>query len=215
MMNDPTRMYAPPAAPTGAQAEPLSVNADGVEYGGFGIRAGARIVDVIVGMVLGSIGGAIGGAMSALGSTVVAGGPVAMRSTGLSGLTAVSFLFGTLATVAYHALSEGLGGASLGKLVLGLRVRRSDLSPCTVGAAIGRSLAYYIDSFFFGIVAWGSMSKSPQQQRLGDKWARTVVVKNATMPAGAPGANIGLGIALGAIAHVVLSMAGVVSKVLL
>jgi uncharacterized RDD family membrane protein YckC len=98
--------------------------------------------------------------------------------------------------------------------MLGLRVRRSDLAPCTVGAAFGRNLAYYIDSFFFGLVAYSSMSKSPRQQRLGDKWAHTVVVKSATLPAGVPAGNVGLAIALGTMAHVALSMAGVLSKLL-
>jgi uncharacterized RDD family membrane protein YckC len=192
----------------------LPVTADGVEYAGFGVRAGARIIDVIVAVVLGAIGGAVGGVISALVGVVAASG-VAGRGRGLGAETVVPFLFGTFASIAYHTLSEGLGGASVGKLALGLRVRRSDLSPCTVGSAIGRTLAYYIDSFFFGLVAYSSMSKSPRQQRLGDKWAHTVVVKNATMPAGAPVANVGLGIALGAIGHVVLSMTGVLFKFML
>jgi uncharacterized RDD family membrane protein YckC len=213
MMNDPNRMYAPPAAPTGAQAEMLPITADGVVYAGFGVRVGARIIDSIIGMILGGIGGAIGGALSAV-VQVANGAAVDVGRQSLGAQTAVSLLFGAAATLAYHTLSEGLGSTTLGKLMLGLRVRRSDLGPCTVGAALGRSLAYYIDSFFFGLVAYSSMSKSPRQQRLGDKWAHTVVVRSASLPAGAPAGNVGLGIALAAMAHVALSAAGLLSKLL-
>jgi uncharacterized RDD family membrane protein YckC len=177
----------------------------GVEYAGFGIRAAARFVDLLVGFVLGMVGGGIGGALSVMFAPAI--------GEHMSGaLTVVSLVAGLLATVGYHGLSEGLGGASIGKLACGLRVYKSDLSPCTVGAAIGRTFAYYIDSFFFGLVAYTSMSKSPQQQRYGDKWAHTVVVKKASLPEGAPAANVGLGILLGVVAHVVISMMSVLSR---
>jgi uncharacterized RDD family membrane protein YckC len=213
MMNDPNRMYAPPGTPTGAPAEMLPVTTNYADFAGFGVRAAARIIDTLFLMVPGFIAGALAGAISAIAHA--ASPAAAGRSHAAGGLSASSLLVGALATVVYHALSEGVGGASVGKLALGLRVRRSDLSQCSVGAAIGRSLAYYVDALFFGMVAYGSMSKSLKQQRLGDKWAHTVVVKNASLPAGAPAANVGLGIALGTIAHAVLSTVGELWKLML
>jgi len=40
-----------------------------------------------------------------------------------------------------------------------------------------RSLAYYIDALLFAMPAYSSMSNSPLNQRYGDRWGKTVVVK--------------------------------------
>ena len=42
-----------------------------------------------------------------------------------------------------------------------------------------RNLAYYVDSLFFGLVAYQKMSESPKRQRIGDHWGRTMVVRLA------------------------------------
>jgi uncharacterized RDD family membrane protein YckC len=68
-------------------------------------------------------------------------------------------------------------------------VVKEDASPCGVNAGLIRSLAYMIDSLFFGLVAYLQMNKSPQQQRLGDRWAGTIVVRRASLPAGSPAAG--------------------------
>lgn len=49
------------------------------------------------------------------------------------------------------------------------------------GGALVRSLAYYIDGFFFGVVAYSTMSKSPLKQRLGDQWGNTAVFRAASV----------------------------------
>jgi uncharacterized RDD family membrane protein YckC len=215
MAQGPGNWYAPPAAPI-ATAPPPEQAVERAEYAGFGVRVVGRIIDTFVGGVLGGIGGAVGARIAVLlverpGMSLVeaAGATHALRST-----TLPSLVLTTLAGVAYHALSEGFGGATLGKLALGLRVRRADLRPCTIGPAIGRSFAYFLDAFFFGIPAYGSMSRSRQQQRYGDRWAGTVVVKAASLSPSSATSNVGLGILLGVIACVLLTIAGTVSKVL-
>ena len=45
------------------------------------------------------------------------------------GALAITFSIGSAGSVGYHVLSEGVGGASVGKLVLGLRVRDVDPLP--------------------------------------------------------------------------------------
>ena len=47
-----------------------------------------------------------------------------------------------------------------------------------------RSLWFLVDGFFFGLVGYTSMQKSPLNQRYGDVWGHTVVVAAANVPAG-------------------------------
>lgn len=151
-----------------------------VEYAGFAIRAGARIIDtlaysvvaLVVGLTLGIVG-AILNMAGLVGDEWLA----RLEQTGALGYVA-SFV----AAIAYHTVSEWVAGTSLGKLICGLRVAREDLAPCGPGAALVRSIAYFLDGLFFGLVAYSAMSKSVTQQRYGDQWAHTVVVKARTAP---------------------------------
>jgi uncharacterized RDD family membrane protein YckC len=147
---------------------------------GFWIRAGARILDMIVGTVLGAGAGAVGGVVVfALASAGVIDPGWEAR---LGAFTWGSFFMGMVSGLAYDTISESVGGATLGKLICGLRVLREDETPVGVGGALIRNLAYYIDSFFFGMIAYSSMSRSPRQQRVGDKWGKTIVVRAASVP---------------------------------
>jgi uncharacterized RDD family membrane protein YckC len=85
----------------------------------------------------------------------------------------LTFLF---FSIIYYTLSEGLFGASIGKFFLGLRVVDLDGNLCSTWAAFVRGVFRIIDGLFFGVVALLNM-KPPLQQRLGDKIAKTVVVK--------------------------------------
>jgi uncharacterized RDD family membrane protein YckC len=78
--------------------------------------------------------------------------------------------------IIYYTFSEGLFGASMGKFFLGMRVVDLDGNLCSVWAAFIRGIFRFIDGLFFGVVALLNM-KPPLQQRLGDKIAKTVVVK--------------------------------------
>jgi uncharacterized RDD family membrane protein YckC len=170
--------------------------------GGFGVRFGARLIDSIVTMVLGFGGGIVAGVIAA----VLAASGAIDDDWGARVQTA-SFAWnlgwGSLASVLYFATSEAIAGTTIGKLVLGYRVVTTDLAPCTVGGAIIRELAYYIDAFFFGMVAWSSMKDSPRQQRLGDKWAGTLVVQASALPdtGRRSSAMLAVGILIGAVLH--------------
>jgi len=85
---------------------------------------------------------------------------------------------------AYHLTSEWIGGATVGKLALGLRVRNAQLGRCTFVGALVRTLAYYLDALFFGLVAYLVMQESEMKQRLGDKWGNTVVVEASSLAPG-------------------------------
>jgi uncharacterized RDD family membrane protein YckC len=86
-----------------------------------------------------------------------------------------------VAAVAFHALAEGIHGSTPGKMMLGLTVLDSAGGFCKPGAALVRELAYFVDALFFGIVAYLSMKDSALRQRLGDKWAGTVVVRRRSL----------------------------------
>lgn len=143
---------------------------------GFWIRVLARVIDLIVHYVVTFFAGLliviIAGVIAAVG-----GVSPTVLSHKLQSFSLLSYVLVILGYILYHTLCEGLHGATMGKLICGLVVIKEDGSPCSLGAAFGRSLAFLIDGFFFGLVAAIAMSSSPKRQRLGDGWLHTVVVK--------------------------------------
>lgn len=87
-------------------------------------------------------------------------------------------LMSTFGFFVYFILFEGLwNGQTLGKKIVGIRVRMADGLPLTFGAAVGRNLLRPADMFpgtyFMGLLA---MFCSPKSQRFGDLVANTVVI---------------------------------------
>jgi uncharacterized RDD family membrane protein YckC len=154
----------------------------GVQSGaGFGIRAGARIIDTVYGLALGFIGGIFAG----IGLIILeqAGIVAPGWQERMGGLNLPGWILGLFGTLVYHSLTEGMYGASLGKLICQLRVVTEDARAITVTRALKRSLAYFWDSLFFGLVGYTAMKTSELNQRYGDRWAKTVVVRSRDMPA--------------------------------
>ena len=181
---------------------------------GFGIRALARIIDAIcalfVGFAAGMIAGIILGILNSLG-LLPAGWHHHLR-----GLSLISVGFGFLGSLLYHLLCEGIHGATLGKLCCGICVVSANGKPSTIKGAFIRSLGYYIDALFFGLVGYESMKKSPINQRYGDKWAGTAVFKTKEIPPElkrTPGYLI-LGLLLGIGSWIVMLVLGFVLRVL-
>jgi uncharacterized RDD family membrane protein YckC len=150
---------------------------------GFWIRALARLVDAVYGFALGVVAGVSGAIIVAIleALSVVEPGWGNRISQGSMLVRTLMSLVGSLF---YNTMCEGLCGASLGKLVCGLRVLSEDLSPCSLKPAFVRSLAVLVDGLFFGVIGYMSMSKTVTQQRHGDHWARTVVMRNSQVPLG-------------------------------
>lgn len=137
----------------------------------FSTRAGAYIIDSIVFYVtnLGvgfSAGLVIGLALALSGRAYT----VQSQQNQILGT-----ILGLVLFVLYFTVFEGLYGATLGKLLLGMRVVKEGCQGCGLGAAFIRGLLRYIDGFFFAIPAYLSM-KAPLFQRIGDKAAKTIVV---------------------------------------
>ena len=88
-----------------------------------------------------------------------------------------------LVPLVYLVLFEWLLAATPGKFTVGIRVRRLDGTRIGFGQSLGRNLARLIDGlpyvipYIVGAIAIG---RSATRQRLGDRWAGTVVLKWGT-----------------------------------
>ena len=88
-----------------------------------------------------------------------------------------------LLPAAYLVLSEWLLGATPGKLLVGIRVRRVEGGRIGFGQSVVRNLARLVDALVYVIpylVGGIAVIRSPTRQRFGDRWAGTVVVLMGT-----------------------------------
>ena len=84
----------------------------------------------------------------------------------------------TAAALVYFGGLESAWGTTAGKWLLRLRVAMADGTPVTGRAVLIRTLGRLIDCFLLSpLVGAIFMWTSPRRQRLGDRWARTVVVR--------------------------------------
>ena len=92
--------------------------------------------------------------------------------------------------VSYHGVMEGLFGATVGKLFLGLRVVKIDRRPSGWTRVFIRSIFRVIDGlpifYLLGIIV---VMVTPKSQRLGDLVAGTVVVAKADLRIAIPSEN--------------------------
>lgn len=174
---------------------------------GFGIRALARVIDTASYLVLGAIAGMIAGVSLALANPAM--GPEELRSI-VGTPSALDYLAGVVAAISYQAISESVGGASLGKIVCGLRVLSKDFGRVGVAGAWIRSVAYLVDSLFFGLVAYIAIDGSKLRQRLGDRWAGTIVAPTNEVPESSRYAplRVVLGPILGTAAGIAITVVG-------
>jgi uncharacterized RDD family membrane protein YckC len=87
--------------------------------------------------------------------------------------------------LAYFVVMEAAFGATLGKLALRIRVVRESGLRITPGGALTRTLARVVDGFPWVVpylVGAISIWNSPTSQRLGDRWAHTVVIVRGSGP---------------------------------
>lgn len=144
---------------------------------GFGPRIAARLIDLLFGLLLAILGSGAGrlflGSLPSQGLT-----PVEWL---LSLLASPAVLLGlVLGSLLYHVTAEALGGATLGKTLLRLRVTSEDLTPSTFKGALIRNVALFVDAL--GVPAYRAMSRSIMSQRYGDQWGHTVVLHANAVP---------------------------------
>ena len=79
---------------------------------------------------------------------------------------------------AYYILLEGWFGATLGKMILGLKVRSTEDQDITMGQSLARNFGRLIDGLpFMNLLGILSISRSQTKQRIGDKIAKTCVIR--------------------------------------
>jgi uncharacterized RDD family membrane protein YckC len=76
----------------------------------------------------------------------------------------------------YFPIVESINGQTLGKRIIGLKVVTKTGSEISLVESIKRRLLDVIDLFFYGIVAAIVVKNTPDHQRIGDLWAKTIVV---------------------------------------
>ncbi|TMB69424.1 MAG: RDD family protein [Chloroflexi bacterium] len=98
------------------------------------------------------------------------------------GLWNEQFLLYLAILYGYYVVLEMLFGATIGKLILGLRVIKVSGAPYGLGAVLIRNLIRFVDSFPFGLYVVGLLfiAATEKKQRLGDIVAGTAVVKAST-----------------------------------
>jgi membrane protease YdiL (CAAX protease family) len=95
----------------------------------------------------------------------------------------IAFLVGLSAWFNYFALCEWRWGQTIGKNATGIEVRAIDRSPrLSFGQASIRNLLRLVDFF---VVGWVMIAAGARHQRLGDKAAKTVVLRK--LPKAVPG----------------------------
>ena len=79
---------------------------------------------------------------------------------------------------AYYILLEGWFGTTAGKWLFGLKVTTTGGLPVTMRQSLVRNLARMIDGLpFLNLLGIISIAKSPVKQRIGDKIAKTCVIR--------------------------------------
>ena len=135
-----------------------------LSYQGIGPRLVAQIIDTVVLIVLFLLVG-----------FVLSGGSFAFEYQGEAAYPFLS-AYG-LIVVLYYAILEGTMGATFGKKLVKIKVVREDGSACGIGPAFVRTLLRIIDGQFLYIIGMVLIARSDKKQRLGDRLARTVVIK--------------------------------------
>ncbi|MFZ3171835.1 MAG: RDD family protein [Carboxydocellales bacterium] len=149
---------SPPAADKGHQQ-----NCAAVQPAGVGLRFVAAIIDIVILIVIGYI---------------LAAGFGTTSSNGFE-LYGAAFFLNTLLQLAYFIGFEGIKGGTPGKMVVGLRIIKTDGSSCDIRAALIRTILRIADGFPYFIpyvLGMVLIFTSKQKQRLGDRVANTMVV---------------------------------------
>jgi len=132
-----------------------------MEYQGVGIRFVSILID---GIILGIISFAVGLALGVF-SRPPAGAPFAWW--------AVSFII----TIAYFTYLEGSKGQTIGKMITKIKVVREDGRPIDMSQAFIRNILRLIDGLIAYLIGAILIWRSDKKQRLGDRIAKTVVVR--------------------------------------
>ena len=173
----PTPPAPAPIPPAAAPISPAAPKTEtqpfvgGAPLAGMGDRAIAAVLDTIaIAIVFAPVG---------MWAAVRWGGvtPNGFELQGIAAFFTISIL--SILWFLYYWLFEGMFGATLGKLVMNVRVRRVDGSNIGIGKSLIRNLLRVIDGIALYLVGFLVALLSHKRQRLGDHAAGTVVVQGS------------------------------------
>ncbi len=134
-------------------------------YQGVGTRFVALLIDSII---LGIVGWFLGILFG-----VYTTGFYMNPQGALSGWGIVTFVI----YIAYYTYLEGTRGQTIGKMAMKIKVVKEDGSPIDMGTAFVRNILRVIDGLIFYLIGAILIWTSHKKQRLGDRAAKTVVIK--------------------------------------
>ncbi len=164
-------MPEPPAEENVITEEDSAKNeADALPKAGFWIRVVASLVDCVILIILQVI-------LSVLLGVVTTGVSLGMNEQGLTALSLVYSLFGTVLSMAYYVFFTGYSGQTPGKMAVRVKVIRTDGQHISYGRAFFREiLGKFVSGIILGI-GYLMVAFDPQKQGLHDKIANTYVIK--------------------------------------
>jgi uncharacterized RDD family membrane protein YckC len=142
---------------------------------GYGVRAAAYVIDNVVVLILAL-------AMQFVMAFVAGIALAAVGSEPQFDTESTSLLWTIISLIQfalYFAIFEWLYGATVGKMLLRLRVVRENGDACGLGPALVRAVLRWVDGLFWTLPAVISMhgpDGTSMNQRIGDKAAKTFVV---------------------------------------
>jgi uncharacterized RDD family membrane protein YckC len=155
--------------PLAAREAPPSVTRVTPPLGSLGARLVAHLIDLVFLLLAfwltGNVYGALFGGLTASGFNL----------TGLPALVIISVA--CLMFLLYLIVFEALAGATPGKLLLGLRVRTVEGTPCGFSHALIRNVLRVVDAIAVYLVALIVALLTKKKQRVGDLAAHTIVAQ--------------------------------------
>lgn len=134
-----------------------------MNYAGKGVRAVEGIIDLVITFVI---------------LWIVAKFTGQTTESGFN-LTGAPALIGVVTAIVYFVVMEALCGATVGKLLLKLRVVNADGSPIGWRESIVRNVLRIVDGFALYLVGFIVVCTSEKRQRVGDMAAGTVVISGS------------------------------------
>ena len=86
-------------------------------------------------------------------------------------------LFYFIFYIGYYTYLEGSRGQTIGKMITKIKVVREDGKPIDMNQAFTRNILRIVDGFIGYLIGAILIWRSDKKQRLGDRVAKTIVVK--------------------------------------
>ena len=148
-----------------------SIESQKMQLASLSSRIGAYLIDMVIYLILCfGIGFVIGIILINTENTqLISGGTTVL----------LNYSFSFIVLFAYFIILEGplVKGRTIGKRALNLRVVKKDQSTIGYGASFVRNILRLIDGLFFYIIGIILISDNNLNQRLGDRAANTIVIK--------------------------------------